>query len=142
MKKIENDFKSSLVSDLKPRMDVQSHEDSFSTGIPDLSYGLRGVNGWIELKQIKYKTGTKLIKPAKYTPQQVNWLKRRGKHAGHCFVMCMLHGPDGTIYTVHNYDRAADVRKGMPMREFLLTSLKYWRESIDLKELMAILSYS
>ena len=71
------------------RWDVQSHEDKYSSGIPDLSFGIGGHNGWIELKQVdKYGKGDNpIIKPKKYTPIQVNWINKRLKYAKNsCFV--------------------------------------------------------
>ena len=52
------------------------HEDKFGVGIPDVSYGASGINGWIEFK---WRQG--VLRPA-----QINWLDNRAYSGGHCFV--------------------------------------------------------
>lgn len=63
---------------------VQRHEDKHSVGIPDLSYGAEGINGWVELKAYgKWPNGP----CPHFTAKQENWLVSRGKAGGHCFVL-------------------------------------------------------
>ncbi len=109
----ENTLKRSLIRKMGTRWHVQSHEDRFSVGIPDLSYGFDGVNGWIELKQIKEwpKRPDTPAKPDKYTPEQVNWLMRRGRKAGHCYVLVRVGSNEHFLF---NWTEARDVRQGMP----------------------------
>ena len=75
---------------------LQRHEDSFSVGIPDVSFGVDNVNGWIELKDdvafpLEYKTH--------FQPQQPPWLTSRGRAGGNCFVLHRL----GDIYMLIPY---------------------------------------
>lgn len=76
---------------MKGRWDVQRHEDRYSTSIPDLSFALRGTDGWIELKVLS-KWPTKPASPvniAHLDSGQVNWAEQRGK-AGHGNVWLLL----------------------------------------------------
>jgi hypothetical protein len=68
--------------------DAQRHEDLHSSGIPDVSYGANGINGWLELKAYEcWPTGTL----PHFTAKQVNWLTNRGKRGGFCFLVIKVH---------------------------------------------------
>lgn len=66
---------------------AQRHEDKHSVGIPDVSYGCRGTQGWIELKSLT-------AWPRKGFPalsvEQANWLTRRGKVGGNCYLLAEI----------------------------------------------------
>lgn len=144
MAKLENTFKKYLVRIMGTRWDVQSHEDSLSVGIPDLSYGLNKamdidvtpINGWIELKQIeawpKLVTRT-LAKPKKYTVNQINWLTKRGRFGGHCYVMVKI--VETEEYFIFRHSMARLVAKGMLQSDYYRTCLGYWKKSIEPDEL-------
>jgi hypothetical protein len=72
--------------------DAQRHEDKISTGIPDVSFGLQGVNGWLELKHVKKypKKSTTAVRIKHFTSDQKNWLKRRQKFGGNCWVLIAI----------------------------------------------------
>jgi len=75
----------------------QLHEDSLSVGIPDISYGLCGVNGWIEAKWSK-ELPTGIYNP-KFRPYQEPWLIARGRSGGNTHL---VHGfEDGFIIMDH-----------------------------------------
>ena len=116
----ENTFKKHLISKIGTRWDVQSHEDKFSSGIPDLSFGAEGVNGWIELKQIERLSAT--LKPKKYTPTQVSWIRRRGKKGGHCFVFVKVVDD----YYLFDWQEARRIRHGMSQSEYLSYCVRHW----------------
>lgn len=63
---------------------VQRHEDKWSTGIPDLSFGVRGVSGWIEMKFLSELTVEQYHRFdfdfAHFRSDQRNWLTARGDH--------------------------------------------------------------
>ena len=128
MKKRENNFKKRLMSLMGTRWHAQSHEDSLSVGIPDLSYGIQGVNGWIELKQIDDfpEDESKVIRPKKYTPEQVNWLRNRGRKAGHCFIFVKI---GKNSYYLLDWEFARLVREGMTISEYRTYSDDYWEKS-------------
>ena len=116
--------------------DAQSHEDKYSSGIPDLSYGSCGVNGWIELKHIKGWKGNGPVKPDKYTSIQVNWLNKRNKKGGFCFVMVKI----GTEYFLLRASAAGKVKGGMTKEQYLANSIGYWSMSIDPAELLTLIT--
>ena len=56
---------------------VQWHEDRAGLGIPDVSYGFGGINGWIEFKWLR----------TEFEPMQPRWLAHRARTGGHTFVL-------------------------------------------------------
>lgn len=70
--------------------DAQRHEDRYSPDIPDVSYAIQNVDGWIELKTLmKYPVNPdKPIRLAHLRSGQVNWIERRGAAgAGRVFLL-------------------------------------------------------
>lgn len=137
----ENTFKKYLVRTMGTRWDVQSHEDSYSENIPDLSFGLCNINGWIELKQIEKWPARKetLLKPSKYTSGQVNWLNKRNKKGGHCFVMMKVGSDD---YFLFRASFARKIKNGMTDKELKDYCIAHWEGSVDPDELVKYLSGS
>lgn len=70
-----------------PLWDAQRHEDKYSVGIPDVSYGTHKVNGWIELKAYDKWPTSGL---PHFTTKQANWLVNRGETGGHCFILVRI----------------------------------------------------
>jgi hypothetical protein len=67
---------------------VQRHEDKHSVGIPDVSFGMKNFNGWIELKHLeKWPPSGNIIKIPHFTPQQANWLFDRDLSGGNCWLL-------------------------------------------------------
>lgn len=144
MAKLENTFKKYLVRIMGTRWDVQSHEDALSIGIPDLSFGINKamdvditpINGWIELKQIEswpvLVTRT-MARPKKYTVNQVNWLLKRGRFGGHCFVMVKIVATEE--YFIFRYRMATEIKLGMLQSQYYERCLGYWKGSINPDEL-------
>ena len=61
------------------RWHAQRHEDRYSTGIADVSYGCKGVDGWIELKVLDHRPS--LIRPYNLpclSTDQRSWLFQKG----------------------------------------------------------------
>lgn len=126
----ENAFKRYLLQKMGTRWHVQSHEDMLSAGIPDLSYGMRGVCGWIELKYVPSgRTG--ILRPTKFTPNQVNWLKKRGKKSGFCFVLVQVVGVG---YFLFSHEAAAEVARGQPLSWYRINSA-WFSSTLDVEEL-------
>jgi len=63
------------------------HEDSVTIGVPDVSYGLDGQNGWIELKSVPDWPIRGAIKIRDLTYHQVRWLEDRGQAGGSCWLL-------------------------------------------------------
>ncbi len=66
--------------------DVQAHEDKISRYIPDLSFAVNGMSGWIEVKYLK--SIPKVFKIEHLTKGQIAWLEKRADAgAGPCFLL-------------------------------------------------------
>ena len=77
---------------LKHGGEATRHEDTYLAGIPDISYGLRKVNGWIESKYINKwpKARRGVVRFRRYTTKQRNWTIRRQKAGGHCYIILLI----------------------------------------------------
>lgn len=138
MKKRENSFKRYLVNLMGTRWHVQSHEDRYSLGIPDLSYGINGINGWIELKQIEKwpKNDDTPVAPKKYTSLQVNWIISRGKKGGNCYIMIKVKND----YFIFDWRSARMIKNGMTKNEYIKKALAFWQGQVVVDEFCQILS--
>ena len=90
-KKLENTFKKHLVNTvLRGRADIQSIEDKFTSGIPDLNLCADGQEVWVELKIIDEwpvrPTTTLGSKLDHLTKEQIVWMRKRKKYGGHVFL--------------------------------------------------------
>lgn len=133
----ENTFKKYLIRTMGRRWDVQSHEDKYSEGIPDLSYGIGGVNGWIELKYLPEwpLRNDVYVKPDRFTANQVNWLISRGKKGGKCFIFIKI----GDEYFLFDWTLARHIRAGKKQPWYIENCIKVWYKSINPSELSRIL---
>ena len=73
-----------MVKGMSNRWDASRHEDMLAPGVPDVSYGIGGLQGWIELKVLpewpkKFNTPVRF---PKLTPWQKHWLIKRGHFGG------------------------------------------------------------
>ena len=123
----------------KSGWDATRHEDACTPGTPDVSWGARNVNGWLELKVIKNLTHKNdQVIPAKLRPKQRAFLLRRSRKGGHCAVLvwvsdaleCFLFNhPDsfmglGVTFTRQAFvDHCAIYTKGLPEPTRLLDVL-------------------
>lgn len=137
-KQPERAFRVYLEKVMGNRWDVQGHEDIYVSGIPDLSYGAKKVNGWIELKHIPTWGAREKgwAKPRHFTDLQVNWLLSRGRAGGRCFVMVKV---DSDIFIL-GAERALDVKNGMNKQTYIENSIKHWPGPVDPDELLGILT--
>lgn len=64
-----------------PKFDWTRHEDKLTSGIPDASYGVDGVGGWVELKTYDAwpRDSETPLRFHDLKPTQVNWAIRRGR---------------------------------------------------------------
>jgi len=91
--KNEHDFKKRVMSALDRvpgvPIDYTLHEGTLIEGIPDVSFGAGGRNGWIEAKFIKDwpKKPDTPVRIDHFTGAQRQFLKNRGRAGGRCFVM-------------------------------------------------------
>lgn len=72
-----------------PGFHWQAHEDKFTSGISDLSYGVKGVCGWVELKTYDRwpRDPHKVVPFSDLKPTQVNWSIKRGRACGRVWFL-------------------------------------------------------
>jgi hypothetical protein len=134
----ENQFKKYLVSTLlKGYGHIQSHEDKYSTGIPDLDYCFNSAAGWCELKIIREwpkKADTNLHGALKHlTNDQCNWLKKRRNAGGRAFILLKVMSTKEYLL----FDgKDARKLKGCTQLEACGLSLSMWGGSLPAKELI------
>jgi hypothetical protein len=77
-----------LSNGMRGQWNAQRHEDRLTAGIPDVSFALNGVDGWLELKAL-VRAGASVN--LGLSNEQAIWLYRRGKiGSGHCFVLARI----------------------------------------------------
>lgn len=133
----EDAFKHYIIEGMGRRWDYQRHEDRYSEGIPDFSYALEGVNGWIETKYVKsFPSDPKReLILHHFTPSQVNWLRKRGSYGGHCFVFIQV----GKEYFLFSSYYARTLRHGANREFYTSNSVAWWENSIDFEKLAFLL---
>lgn len=76
---------------------VQVHNDVGHPGVPDLSFAVGGVDGWLELKWMDEKPGT-INDIRHFTSEQKNWLHKTGSvGSGNC---CLVLGTPGQFFVI------------------------------------------
>lgn len=71
--------------------DCSRHEDKYKSGVPDISYGINDINGWIESKFIdKWPTRDKTVNLRKFTSQQRRWITKRNNSGGNCYIILLV----------------------------------------------------
>lgn len=119
-----------------PEIDMQRHEDKLALGVPDVSYGCRGVNGWIELKfcHEPAKT-TSLVRCPHFTLEQRQWLLDRGRRGGHAFLLAQV----GREYLLMDH-LAAQLLGHARLSHLRMVASRVWRQSICFPELLDALT--
>lgn len=132
----EADFWNTIRDGMGGSWHAQRHEDKYSTGIADVSFGMgRLSDGWIELK---YKPAHPIdVKRAwdftrdHFTPEQRNWLTQRAKHGtGRVFLAAQL----GTVYYLWSWPKLEPL---LGMKNFDVISkaaIGVWSPRIDFTE--------
>lgn len=89
-----------IARELHGHCHIQRHEDKYSVGIPDFSYGWDNADGWVELKTLAREPKPKTVFDfdLKYLkPEQRNWMsKRAASGSGRVYLICWVD-PD-TMY--------------------------------------------
>lgn len=113
-------------------------ESSAGNGIPDVSFGLPGKNGWIELKYIKEwpKRSTTLVK-LPLRPEQKHWIKARGELSGNVWVICRIEN----MFFLLDYIEAMILCEGGTQDKWVALCTKSWYKRIDFGQLWEILRW-
>ncbi len=100
-----------LARSMKGRWFVQRHEDRYSDSIPDVSFVMTGVSGWLELKQISTwpKKDTTPINIPHLESGQVNWLEQVSNNGGNAWMLLVIG--DQMALATWFLIPASDVRK-------------------------------
>lgn len=133
----ENHFKQYLIGVFRGRGHVQSHEDKYSTGIPDMDYCFNGCAGWVELKIIQAwpakPTGNLHTALKHMTNEQINWLKKRRNAGGRAFVLLKVMSTKEYLLFDGNDARKL---KDCTSLEACSLSLNLWQGSLPVDELI------
>jgi penicillin-binding protein-related factor A (putative recombinase) len=115
--------------------DVTRHEDIVTKGVPDVSYGMQGVNGWIELKEIKWKKRRTTGNDIGLSPEQRLWLRQRGKQGGRCFVLVRAtESREYFLFSWRSVPKFGDMK--ITREEMHQHALRYWNKAINMDELV------
>jgi len=113
---------------------VQRHEDRYSVGIPDLSYGVNNINGWIELKAYE-QWPVNTIKH--FTAKQAAWLTNRGEAGGHCFILIRINGTILLFNWKKAYALLTDIKGEY---ELCYYAKKVWESTFNKKEFIGLIT--
>ena len=117
------------------KWDVTRIESSSGNGVPDVSFGVRNTNGWMELKYIPTwpKRSTTPVK-LPLTPEQRLWIRRRGQISGSVWVLCRIED----MFFLLNHDDASEACDGWTKSRWYECE-HCWESKIDFSILHRIL---
>lgn len=77
-----------LSTRMKDRWHANRHEDTVTIGVPDISFGINGKNGWIEMKSLPdWPKTSRPLKLHDLTIHQVKWIEKRLEFGGDCWIL-------------------------------------------------------
>jgi hypothetical protein len=125
-----------IKSGMEGKWDASRIESSSGNGVPDVTFGLKDINGWIELKHDKEwpKREATLVK-LPLRPEQKLWINRRGKLAGNVWVIYRVSN-DFFILWWNQIDLACE---GWTRAQWPAFSYFHWERRVDFTQLYRIL---
>lgn len=118
------------------------HTDKLIPGIPDVSFGLDGINGWIELKTLVSwpKRKTTPIRLEHFTIEQRHFLAGRGATGGHCFLLLRVGRAEHLLIPWDKIPLLIDA-PGVPFTRFEweTVAVGHWKRGIDFNEFRRLL---
>lgn len=128
-----------LKKGMKGRWHVQRHEDLYCSGIPDISFGIKGCQGWIELKVLpKWPVKeTTIVKIRHFTETQKAWLLNRGCHGGRCYMLLKISS--SREYLLFDYVQVKIHMDKRTKDELIEGCSAYYKNNIDFDSLALIL---
>ena len=122
-----------LANGMRGRWHAQRHEDKYASGIPDVSYAIHGVDGWIELKSLSRRPARPEVGLSKI---QSAWLTLRGRMGnGNCFVLARF----GREHLLFSWKVSGVLTEKQPLSVLYEISLAKWARGIDFNELSSFL---
>ena len=110
-------------------------ESSAGNGVPDVSFGLPGINGWIEFKYIKEwpkRPTTKVKLPLR--PEQKHWIKVRGELSGNVWIFIKI---EEVFFLIPSEKTKQLTEDGATMQEWFESV--HWVKRVNFQELYQIL---
>jgi len=114
------------------------HEDMLNAGVPDLSYSVHGVHGWIELKWLEAwpKREDTIVRIPHYTKEQKHFLLSRGRAGGQCWLLLRVGDREHLLF-----DSKAAQSVGEQTRSGLIARSELWEDQrINFEQLTRILT--
>ena len=121
-----------------PFWHAQRHEEaSGAKGVPDASFGMFGVNGWIELKTIEGwpKNPNKIVEIKHFTAEQKLWMLMRGRAGGNTWLFLKVEND----YLLFDHAGSQEVGK-LDKAMLLACSNSHWAGMPKASELVRILA--
>jgi len=103
--------------------------------VPDVSYSIQDISGWIELKVVpEYPKRGGVVRVHHYKPWQKSWMLSRARHCDHCF--CLLQVAED-YYLFHGKDVL--LVGYLPKIGLVKHARSSWFNTLNYKELADIL---
>ncbi len=139
----EADLWNTLRDGMAGRWHCQRHEDKYSTGIPDVSFGIGRVSdGWIELKYLDKLPRDLRVRPFDFaldhlTPEQRNWMDLRSKFGtGRVFLMLQA----GDAYYLWHWPKLSEMLGRVPFNKIDQIAIGVWQRKIPFDDLKLCLA--
>ena len=116
---------------------VSRIESSAGNGVPDVSFGVPGINGWIELKYIaRWPSLAKTKVKFPLRAEQKHWILNRGAVAGNVWGMVRIEDD----FFLLNHEQVIFFHVHGFTKDYWLRNVKHqWHRRIDFNILPAIL---
>lgn len=138
----ESDFWDRIRNGMGGRWHAQRHEDKYSTGIPDVSFGIKRLSeGWIELKFLPTYPAKSDVKKFDFaidhfTADQRNWLTLRTQHGtGRVFLFVQM----GNVSIIWRWAQLAPLLGKHTLKYLEGVACGSWSGPVDYDELAQIL---
>lgn len=124
-----------------PRWDAQRHEDKYSTGIPDVSFGCRGTDGWIELKALTAppRQKTRPFNLRELSIDQRLWLDRRASKGNPWRLFVFVRFISSNEFILHRWVTLRNIL-GSDWNAYHESAACAWRGMIDLQQFIDVIT--
>lgn len=137
----ESKFWKNINGMLAAEWDANRVDNKLNPGFPDVSYGMRGKNGFIELKYLKKwpKHPHTAIDFGSSFRTQRHWITRRHAYGGLCFLFLWVETPSPE-WLLMDGDGVANLPHKFTRGDLTKQSAYCWRDWIDQEALIRALS--
>ena len=101
-----------------------------------MSYGVNGINGWIELKYLPDfpRRSTTPVRFRNFTDEQRDWLTQRGRYGGYCWMLAQINRD----YLLFDHTVIESVG-AVPKKELIGMAVGHWEYHLEAAELLQLL---